>query len=218
MNITGAIFDLDGTLLDSMPYWKNAGEIYLSKLGISTKEDLNSLFSTMTLQESSCYLKKRFNLSLSESEILNIIINTIEEFYENVIPLKEGIVEFLLLLNKVNIPCVVATAADKVCALKSLNRLNITSFFDDVITTLDVGIGKTSPEIFYKSCEILKSLPQNTIVFEDSFHSLKTAKKAGFITCGIYDESSEDRQSQIQEMCDFYFKSWTEIDLNLLGC
>ena len=169
MNITGAIFDLDGTLLDSMPYWKNSGEIYLSKLGISTKEDLNSLFSTMTLQESSCYLKKRFNLSLSESEILNIIINTIEEFYEHVIPLKEGIVEFLLLLNKVNIPCVVATAADKVCALKSLNRLNITSFFDDVITDeallrclSALNLGKQYVALTEKACKnitVLKECP-----------------------------------------------------------
>lgn len=202
----GTIFDVDGTVLDSMPYWSNIDSFYLEKLGVQTDEDLTPVFFTKTLEESCAFLREHFSLPQSAEQIRKIVIDCINNFYAKEIPLKKEIVPYLEKLKRQNIPMVIATAGDKECVKLAFKRLGILDYFSCILTTADVGSGKESPEIFYEAAKKIGTKIEKTIVFEDSLHAIKTAKKAGFIIAGIYDEASKKAQKEIIELSDLYIE------------
>ena len=107
--IKAAIFDVDGTLLDSMPYWKNAGTIFLETLGISTEEDLGHILLSMTMEEGARYLINNYVPNMTEQQVLQGIIDVMNDSYKNKIPLKKGAKELLLKFKEQNIPVAIAT-------------------------------------------------------------------------------------------------------------
>lgn len=202
--IRGAIFDMDGTLLDSMPLWDNAGEIYLSRLGIRAKPGLGKILFPMTMQQGAAYLKKEYALPLSETEIISGINQTVTGFYLHDAPLKNGVLEFLNGLKAAGIKLAVATVTDRSCAESALCRLGVRPYFHAVLTATEVGSGKEQPVIYQKAAAALGTAAAETLVFEDALYAAKTAKNAGFITAGICDASSADQQNLLQKVCDYY--------------
>lgn len=209
--VDGIIFDVDGTILDSMAIWMDAGNIYLKSKGIQSKEDLGEKLFSMTMKEGAIYVKETYNLDLTPDEIIEGINETVFDFYKNDAEPKEGVKDFLEYAYGKGIPMTVATATDRPMIEVAFERLGLTKYFKKIYTTSEFGKGKDEPDIFIAAAEEMGSNIENTWVFEDAFYSLYTAQKEGFKTVGIFDFSSERRQDKVKSASDIYIKDWSDI-------
>ncbi len=206
----GAIFDLDGTILDSMPVWEDAGERYLKRLGVTAEADLGTKLFSMSMREGADYLKGRYRLSFTIDEIIGEINGIIRDFYIYEVPLKPGVKQFLTDMKEYGIKMTLATASDREVVIKALERLGIHRLFDGIFTCGEVGTGKTKPDIYYEAAKFMGLAPKDIWVFEDALYAVITAKEAGFVTVGIYDETSRDEQERIREVCDSYLSEFSD--------
>lgn len=206
----GAIFDMDGTLLDSMPIWDTLGETYLLRRGISPPPDLRKLLKPMSLREAAEYFRVEFGIPDPVDEVLKQFDALIDDQYRNRIGLKPGALPFLQRLRNQGVRMCVATATSRPLAEAALHRLGIANHFGFILTCADVGSGKNEPEIFKRALELLGTGIGRTVVFEDAPHAVQTAKKAGFTVVGVYDLSAEEDAEEIKRTADSYILSLDE--------
>ena len=202
--IEAAIFDVDGTLLDSMPIWMNAAARYLVSIDIEPEPNLGQVLEEMCIHEAVTYIKKKYNITYSEEEINAGIIDTVRDFYYNEAPLKAGVKEFLEELDNRNIPMVIATSSDKSYLGAALKRTGIDKYFEKIFTSDEVGTGKTQPKIYEVAGAYLGKNAEGIYVFEDVLHAVRSAKKAGYKVIALYDELSKDYTDEIKKECDLY--------------
>ena len=209
--LKGAIFDLDGTLFDSMFIWDTAGEVYLRSMGIEPRGDLQKVLKPMSLLQSANYIREKYGLSLTVEEIMDGINRTVEDFYFHTVQPKEGVIEFLEQMKKQGVKMCIATATDRYQAQAALKRCDMEAFFSEIFTCTDVGHGKDEPFIFEKALEYLGTTKADTIVFEDAYHAAKTAKADGFITVAVYD-SHETKQAELHRVSDCFIEDFTRTE------
>lgn len=207
--INAAIFDLDGTLLDSTEMWENLGERFLQSLDIVPKENLRDEIWDMSLPESAAFFKREYAISLSEEEIIARLNELSESVYTNDAPLKSGAKRLLGSLQMLDIKTALATAADKNLAEAALARTGISEYFSGILSCSEHG-AKTAPDIFLKAAELLGAKPRETVVFEDSLTAVQSAKSAGFITAAVFD-SSEKNPDLLRDTADFYGENLDEL-------
>ena len=207
--IKGAIFDLDGTLLDSMSIWDTIGEDYLHSLGIEPRENLAETFKTFTLEESAEYYRTHYGVNLSVEEIVNCVNGMIEDFYRNTVPLKKGVFEFLAGLSEKGVKMCIATVTDKYLAEAALTRLKVRQYFGEIFTTAEVGCGKNDPMIYRTALAYLETEKSETLVFEDALHALMTAKNDGFTVVAVYDVH-EENQAELKAVADRYIANFND--------
>jgi HAD superfamily hydrolase (TIGR01509 family) len=210
--IKGAIFDLDGTLLDSMFIWDTIGEEYLRSLGIEPRENLAETFKTFTLEESAEYYRTHYGVTLSVEEIADGVNGMIEDFYRNTVPLKNGVAEFLERLAEDDVKMCIATVTDRYLVEAALERLGIKGYFSEIFTTAEVGCTKTTPQIYRRALAHLGTEKSETVVFEDAFHALMTAKNDGFPVAAVYDVH-ELRQMEMKDNGDYYITDFETIQI-----
>jgi len=217
-----AIFDMDGTLLDSMEMWHTASDKYLVSKGKIPEKNLWDKVKWLNMTETVGYLISKYGLSGNAEEIQKEILRQIQDEYENNLILKDGAEEILKTLNENGIQCVLATATDRSCVIPCIKRLGIEKYFTAIITCLDLNTSKSKPLIFEKAAEIGNSTPENSLVFEDALHALRTAHNAGFKTCAVYDKSDEEKTEppesdwqRILKIADIKVKSLREAAANL---
>ena len=198
------IFDVDGTLLDSMPVWENIGERYLSGLQIKAEENLNKVLNTMSLEQGAAYLKEGYQLDKSIPQIINEVLKIVSDFYRFEAPVKPGVRETLEWLQGKKVKMVVATSGNKELAEAALKRNGIRDYFDQIYTCTEIGSGKDEPVIYLKAAEFMQAEPKDTLVFEDALHAAENAKKAGFVVVGVYDQGNRENISEMREVCDYY--------------
>lgn len=215
--ISGAIFDLDGTLLDSNGYWDLAPDEYLKTLGKRAAPGLAKTIFTMTLPEAAEYMTREYGLTQAPEEIGEGVNAAMERFYRTVIPLKEGVREALDLLEEKRIPLAIASVTDRPLVECVMRRFGLLDRFKAIVTIADVGVGKQAPDVYLEAARRLGSRPGETLVFEDALHALQTAKKAGFITVGVYDDASKERQEEIRGTADYYLASMKDLETVLHG-
>ena len=207
--LTGAIFDFDGTLLDSMFIWDTIGEDYLRTLGKEPHEDLKETFMTLTLEEAAEYYRDHYKVTLSVTEIVDSINAMVEGIYRTKVTLKPGVMAYLRLLKESGVKMCVATVTDRYLVEDTLERLGILHYFSEIFTCAEVGYGKDKPIIYQKALEHLGTAKEETFVFEDSLFALETAKIDGFPTVGVYD-MHESRQEEMKRLADCYVRSFEE--------
>lgn len=205
------IFDVDGTLLDSMPVWDDIGERYLTSLGIPARAGLKDALDTMSLEQGAAYLKEEYHLEESVSQIIKGVLKIVSDFYRFEAPLKPGVKETLEWLSAEKIRMVIATSGDGELAEAALKRNGIQKYFEHIYTCTEAGAGKDEPTIYLKAAEFLQTKPENILVVEDAVHAAETAKKAGFIVVGVYDESNDANISRLKEICDHYYVRMDEM-------
>ena len=212
--IKGVIFDIDGTLLDSMPLWNNLGERYLQKLGFTEEETegLSQRISAMPFVEGIRYIKKAYTLNLEEERIREQLQEMIAGAYRDEINLKAGAKEYLQFLKERGIPCILATAGEASLAKAALKRLKVWEEFQDLLLCEEFNTSKLEAKIYRLAMERLSlSRPEEVLVCEDVLHAIKSAKQAGFQVCGILDEANREDWEKIQEVADFTAKDFYEI-------
>ena len=193
LGIKAAVFDLDGTLFDSTAAWKGLGERYLTSRGITPAPGLDEKLRCMTLPDGSEYLKARYSLPDSPTQIQADIIRGIERFYLSECRLRPGAFGLVRLLHSRGIGISAATAGD---------RLGIFGCFEDVFTCEKYG-SKHEPGIFLAAARAAGGNSADTAVFEDSLHCILTAKNAGFLTAAVADPG-EPEQSALKAAADYY--------------
>ncbi|MCR5284285.1 MAG: HAD family phosphatase [Treponema sp.] len=209
--ITAAIFDLDGTLLDSMLYWMSCAEKYLLSSGIKAKPGLSEKLFSMTMKEGADYLRKNYKVTFSDQEIFSGINSILEKAYKEEIPFKNGAESFLSELKAAGSKIALCTNTDRILFFPSLVRLNALKYFDYIFTTSELGMSKSRPDTFFKVCKEMESRKEDCWVFEDALYSIKTAFQAGLKTCGIYDETSKADSQQIKAFSTVYCNNYKEV-------
>lgn len=208
-----AIFDLDGTLLDSSEMWQTLGTRYLTELGKTPEDGLADKINELSLPEGARYLHEHYVLSYSPEEIVRHLTRMIERFYTNEVRLKDGAAKLLAALRARCVHMSVATAGDERLGESALARLGIGDFFAGAVSCSNYG-SKNSPDVFLAAADLIYALPEETIVFEDSLFAVRTAQKAGFATAAVKDISESDQEG-LKRASDFYAESLEELAANI---
>ena len=204
MKIKAAIFDADGTLLDSMGQWNLVPYKYVKSLGVAADENIAEKLFTMTISEAAEFIIDEYELSVTVEEAVEGMDAIIREFYKNDVKLKDGAGELLEFFKSRGIPMVIGTSTDRDCIEVGLERTGISAYFDRIYTSTEVGKSKEKPDLFIQAMEFMESSPDETIVFEDGLYSLRTAAALGMKTVGIFDEVSLSNQKELKELADLY--------------
>lgn len=210
-DINYIIFDMDGTLLDSLSVWADSDREFITSFGIGYDPKHSLAMKKMHFDSACEYLVKVFSLPFSAEETGKRILEIVEEHYINGVPLKDGAEEFLAAAYKAGVKMCVATSNKKALAEASLNAKGIMEYMEFIITSDEVGGGKESPDIFLKAAEMLGANPNETAVFEDSIHAVMSAKSAGFKVVGVYDKLCPEEFDEIEKYADITIKSFTEL-------
>lgn len=213
-----AIFDMDGTILDSMPMWHGVSDRYLSSHGVLLSSSVWDDVKRLTETETALFFQERFGIDEPLEKICGESESIIFDEYANNLLLKDGAREVLESLNGMGVPCVLATATNRKCVESCLDRLGIRGLFRDVLTCLDLGTSKHEPLIFQTAARICSAEPSCSVVFEDALHCVETAKNAGFLTCAVFDSSALEKCADgrsdwehMKERADFLINGWREI-------
>ena len=204
--IKGAIFDIDGVLLDSMGIWDDLGARYLRSLDKIPEEGLNKILFSMSMEQGAEYLKNNYDLRQSVKETVDGLGKMLEDYYFYEVLLKPGAKEVLEFLKSKNIKMAAATSSPRTHIEKALSRNGLLGYIDKIYTTSEVGVSKHSPDIYNLAADFLKTKSEETLVFEDSLYALNTAKEAGFVTVGVFDEKGESNQAELENQADLYLK------------
>ena len=206
--IEGIIFDVDGTILDSMEIWMNVGKRYLESLGTQAEDNLGEVLFSLTMKEGAEYIKNNYALDFSVEEIIEGINDTVYRFYAREAQPKHGIEQFLQWASEQKIPMTIATSTDRPLIEAAFTRLGLSDYFGKIFTTTEIGKGKGEPDIYIAAQQYMKSSRENTWLIDDALYALETAKECGFQTVGVYDSSSEKEQEKIVETADVYIRGW----------
>lgn len=204
-----AIFDLDGTLVDSLGYWKNLSVEYLTLKGVKdVPADILERIKPMTVKESAALFVSEFSLDATPQQVAEEIAGIISRHYIEDIPIKPGAAAYLEKLAAKGVKMCVASATVEPLVDACLERLGIRQFFEFTISCDTVGAGKKSPLVYQRAAELLGAGAEETVVYEDAFFAARTAKDAGFEVCAVYDRISHDGWEELREICDSEIVSW----------
>ena len=203
-----AIFDMDGTLIDSMFFWKKLASEYLGSKGVmDIPEDILERIKTMTMSESAGFFKTEFGLSGDPETEMNAMM---DEHYRNDIPLKPGVREYLQTLKTRGVRMCVASATAEHLMESCLTRLGVRELFDFLLSCETVGAGKSSPLVYHESAKRLGASPSEIAVYEDALYAVQTAKNAGYYVVGVYDDSADTNWQTIETVADETIINWEE--------
>ena len=212
MRLQSAIFDMDGTLLDSMPTWRELGPTFLKEAGITATPEQDRMLHTLADCDVIPYLREVCGLPWSQQEIIDQIIQRMEIFYSSQVRPKPGLEKFLSILKMEGVWMYVATATHRRLTEKALKTAGIDHYFRGIVTSADAGNHKSeSADIYEMAMRRLQSNKRDTVVFEDALHAIETAKAAGFRVCGVYDDSAREDQEAIRRIADYYITSFEEM-------
>jgi HAD superfamily hydrolase (TIGR01509 family) len=210
MRLEGAIFDMDGTLLDSMYIWNSIGEEVLHTMGAKPEPDLRKKLKTMDLRQFADYCTHTYGVALSASEIIAMVDDRVDRFYREEVQAKPGVERFLSILKMQGVWMYLATATDRPQVEAALQRTGLDRYFRGILTCQEAGCNKDNPRIFDKCLTRLRCSREQCVVFEDALYAIQTAKKAGYRVAAVYDASSEEDQPEIRKLADYYIRSYDE--------
>lgn len=205
------LFDLDGTLVDSMWMWGAIDVEYLGKFGLTCPPDLQKAIEGMSFSETAAYFKKRFALEASLEEIKADWVSMSIEKYRSQVPPKPGTEAFLSWAAKQNIKMAVCTSNGREMVDAVLSSLNLARYFDCIITGCEVAAGKPSPDIYLEAARRMKVSPEECAVFEDVPAGILAGKRAGMEVFAVEDEYSLGMEEEKRALSDFYIRDYREL-------
>ncbi len=205
------IFDLDGTLVDSMWMWGAIDEEYLGRYGLSCPEDLQKVIEGMSFSETAAYFKERFQMKDSIEEIKQAWVDMSLEKYKHEVPLKPGAREFLELLARRGIPAGIATSNGREMVDAVLESLDIARYFRAVATACEVAAGKPAPDIYLEVARRLGAEPARCLVFEDVPAGIQAGKRAGMTVIAVEDDFSKEMRQEKEQLADGRIDDYYEL-------
>ena len=199
----GAIFDLDGTLVDSMDLWDRVPGMLVRGFGKEPAADLPARLAEMDLPQAARYLIDTSGLPCTTDPLLQRVDQLVDEQYRCHVALKPGAARLLETLAARGVPMCIATASEEHQARQAMERLGQWKHFSFVLSSSQYG-PKTRPDIYREAARRLGAQPRDIVVFEDALHAARTAKQAGFLVAGVYEPSAEADSAQMRAVCDWY--------------
>lgn len=210
LDFKGAIFDLDGTLIDSMKVWSEVDDEFFALHGIAMPDDYMKTIAPMGVYNAAVYSKNEFNLECSVEEIIHQWHEMAREKYLHV-ELKSGAKRYLNYLSENGVKLAIATASEPELFEPLLKRHGVFTLFDNITTLSEVDRGKGFPDIYEKAAEKMKLKNNECVVFEDIFLGVKGAKDGNFFAVCIKDETSVKDTENILALCDRYIEDFNEM-------
>ena len=200
----GAIFDMDGTLLDSMPVWKRLTQGYLAQFGLHiTDQDYAATEGFSQPQEAQYFADRYPNLPVDAQGIMDGMDELITARYEAIAKPKDGVLEFLEGLRRRGVKMAIATLTARRHAEKALRDRGMLDYFEFMLTIEDIGVSKREPDIYLQSAARMGLIPDACIVFEDAPYACTTAKRAGFRVCGMVEPAYAAGEEELRAASDF---------------
>ncbi len=204
-----AIFDMDGTLIDSMLYWERLAVEFLEKKGVRhIPVGLMERIKPMTMTESAALFLEEFHLSGTAESVAAEMNAMMEEHYRADIPLKGGAAEYLQRLKKNGVRMCVASATAQPLMEDCLCRLGVRDCFDFLLSCEEVGAGKNRPDVYLAAAERLGAAAGKIAVYEDALYAAQTAKRTGFYVVGVYDESAAAHWGELRRVSHETIDDW----------
>lgn len=209
--IEAVLFDLDGTLIDSMWLWKTVDIEYLKKFDLEFPDDFQDEIEGMSFTETAQYFKDRFNLPVDIESIKKEWNEMAGEYYKYKVPLKDHVKRFLDFLILNNYKTGIGTSNSKELVNMIIEKFDLKEHFGSIRTSCEVNKGKPHPDIYLKVAEDLGVKPENCLVFEDVPAGIMAAKNAGMKVCAIYDDFSKGLIEEIKTLADYYIDGYHDI-------
>jgi len=210
-NKKAILFDLDGTLVDSMWMWKAIDIEFLGEYGYECPDDIQRAIEGMSFSETAVYFKERFDLPLSLDEIKAIWVKMSIDKYRHEVPLKPGVLEFLKYCKENGIRTGIGTSNGSEIVDAVLTSLKVKEYFDVVVTACEVAHGKPEPDIYLEVARRLGVEPSCCMVFEDVPAGILAGKRAGMRVCAVEDAFSTGMREEKMELADFYIDDYNEL-------
>ena len=209
--ISAVIFDMDGTILDSLDIWVQSDIQFITEQGFEYDSSVSAQLKKLHFHSACDFLKEHYSLSMPSEAIGERIMELVEHGYLHEAKLKEGAAEFIDKLAENGVKMCVATSNEKGLAQGSLRNTGILDKMQFVLTSDEVGEGKETPKIFLEAAKMLGTNIAHTAVFEDSSHALHSAKLGGFKTVGIFEQRFPDEFYELKKEADMTIKSFKEL-------
>ena len=209
--IKAAIFDLDGSMVDSMWLWRSIDIEYLGRFGIPLPEQLQADIEGMSFSETAAYFKKRFALSDDLEQIKADWNRMAFEKYEREVPLKKGVQELLDYCKAHHILLGIATSNSPELIQAVNGAYHFDRYMSCIVTACSVNKGKPAPDVYLEAARQLDVKPEDCLVFEDIVKGLEAGKNAGMKVCAIEDLYSASQRTKKREICDYYIESYDDI-------
>ena len=205
------IFDLDGTLVDSMWMWRAIDVEYLARFGVECPENLQKEIEGMSFTETAAYFKIRFKLEASLDEIKEDWVQMALGKYQKEVPLKPGARAFLDYIEDHGMAAGIATSNGRARVDAVLDSLDIRRYFQVVATACEVAAGKPAPDIYLNVAGRLQVDPQDCVVFEDVPAGIQAGKRAGMTVFAVEDAFSLDMKEEKKQLADYYIRDYFEL-------
>lgn len=210
------LFDFDGTLVDSMPTFVSAMLRILDENHITYDKNIIKTITPLGLNGTADFYINKLGLSMVKETLLNLMKAYMLDAYFHTIPAKPNVISVLRELKQRGARLYVLTASPHITLDACLKRLGMWELFDNVWSCDDWGTTKADPNIYIMAAEEMHTTVDNVLFLDDNIHADTTAKAAGMLTCGVYDESSKDSVAQMRAATDFYIYDFIELlDLDI---
>ena len=210
-NIEGAVFDLDGTLLDSSWVWEKVDEKFLGDRGFQVPDDYVDEISPLGAERAAVYTIERFGLNEDKDDIVREWIEMAKKEYVTEVVCKPYAKEFLEELHKLNIKMAVATSSDRELFMKTLEREGILKYFQKIVTVDEVERGKGYPDIYEEAARRIKVNPHKCLVFEDILAGVTGASLGEFNVVAVFDEKSKHNWEKIKSISKYSINDYKEL-------
>lgn len=211
-NIDAVIFDMDGTLIDSMWLWRQIDIDYFARFNLELPDTLQHEIEGMSFLQTAEYMKKKFGFTDSVDEMMNAWNEMAYELYSNVVDFKPGVLDFIKECKKRNIKLGIATSNSRYLFDAASNHLLLDKYFDCMLTGSEITNGKPAPDVYLTVAKRLNVDTNRCLVFEDIIAGIMAGKNAGMKVCAVYDEYSKSTTDEKIRTADYYITDYTELE------
>lgn len=211
-NKKAVIFDLDGTIVDSMWIWTTVDEEYMAKYHLAMPPHFHEQMEGMSYTETAQYFIDSFpSLNKTIDEVKNEWHEMVYEKYAHEVQLKAGVYNFITDIRERGLKCGIATSNGRALVDTVLYELKINHLFDAVRTSCEVSAGKPAPDVYLKVAEDLQVRPEHCLVFEDVPMGILAGRNAGMTVCGVDDSFSRHQEERKKSLADYYIYNYDDI-------